>query len=200
MGLRLFDVEKKQWTDYWVNAKSGAGREGMPGSFATAPASSIRRTLSGVDPGLNPRLCCALKQGGAVMRGRGWMTWGQMIHGEYRATLNGLNIFFGAVLGVVMAGTESLKSWDFAFVLLLTAATIVAILNISTGTRRIVYAIVAATAIFFLPWLMEKLLSAGAALPDKLQPTLAVWAAMTIAIEFAPREKPLAGVVEPEES
>jgi hypothetical protein len=133
------------------------------------------------------------------MGGRSWKTWGPMIHGEYRATMNGLNIFFGAVLGVVMAGTESLKSWDFAFVLLLTAATIVAILNISTSTRRIAYALVAAAAIFFLPWLMEKLLSAGAALPDKLQPVLAVWAAMTVAIEFAPREQPLAGAVESEE-
>jgi hypothetical protein len=126
------------------------------------------------------------------MRGRSWMTSGRMIHGEYRATLNGLNIFFGAVLGVVMADTESLRSWDFVFVLLLTAATIVAILNISTSSRRIAYAIVAAAAIFFLPWLMKELLSAGAALPDKLQPTLAVWTAMTVAIEFAPREKPVA--------
>jgi hypothetical protein len=133
------------------------------------------------------------------MRERSWMTWGRMMHGEYRATLNGLNIFFGAVLGVVMAGTESLKSWDFAFVLLLTAATIVAILNISTSSRRAVYAVVAAVAIFFLPWLMERLLSAGAALPDKLQPTLAVWTAMTVAIEFAPREQPVSGAAEVED-
>ena len=131
------------------------------------------------------------------MRKRNWMSWGRMIPGEYHASINGLNIFFGAVLGVVMAGTESLKSWDFAFVLLLTAATIVAILNISTSSRRAIYAVLAAVAIFFLPWLMERLISDGAALPDKLQPTLAVWTAMTVAIEFAPREKPAA---EPEEA
>lgn len=34
MGLRLFDVGKRQWIDHWVNAKSGLlGRDGQPGSF-----------------------------------------------------------------------------------------------------------------------------------------------------------------------
>ncbi len=34
MGLRLLDVEKRQWMDHWVNAKSGAlGAAGQPGSF-----------------------------------------------------------------------------------------------------------------------------------------------------------------------
>jgi hypothetical protein len=34
MGLRLLDVEKRVWSDYWVNAKSGVlGSEGIKGSF-----------------------------------------------------------------------------------------------------------------------------------------------------------------------
>jgi hypothetical protein len=34
MGLRLLDLEKRVWSDYWVNAKSGAlGRDGQTGSF-----------------------------------------------------------------------------------------------------------------------------------------------------------------------
>jgi hypothetical protein len=34
MGLRLLDVEKRVWSDYWVNAKSGVlGTEGVKGSF-----------------------------------------------------------------------------------------------------------------------------------------------------------------------
>ncbi len=34
MGLRLLDVEKRVWSDYWVNAKSGViGSEGVKGSF-----------------------------------------------------------------------------------------------------------------------------------------------------------------------
>jgi hypothetical protein len=34
MGLRLLDVERRVWSDFWVNAKSGVlGREGVRGSF-----------------------------------------------------------------------------------------------------------------------------------------------------------------------
>jgi hypothetical protein len=34
MGLRLLDVEKKQWADHWVNARSGVVTvPGVPGSF-----------------------------------------------------------------------------------------------------------------------------------------------------------------------
>jgi len=34
MGLRLLDVEKSRWSDFWVNAKSGVlARDGTPGSF-----------------------------------------------------------------------------------------------------------------------------------------------------------------------
>ena len=34
MGLRLLDVEKRVWSDYWVNAKVGVlGTEGVIGSF-----------------------------------------------------------------------------------------------------------------------------------------------------------------------
>lgn len=34
MGLRLLDVEKKVWNDFWVNAKSGVlTTPGMPGGF-----------------------------------------------------------------------------------------------------------------------------------------------------------------------
>ncbi|QDZ08310.1 hypothetical protein FPZ24_13155 [Sphingomonas panacisoli] len=34
MGLRTLDLEKKVWTDYWVNGKAGVmGRDGVTGSF-----------------------------------------------------------------------------------------------------------------------------------------------------------------------
>lgn len=34
MGLRLLDVKKAQWSDFWVNAASGElGAQGLPGSF-----------------------------------------------------------------------------------------------------------------------------------------------------------------------
>lgn len=34
MGLRLLDVKKAQWSDFWVNGAAGElGAEGLPGSF-----------------------------------------------------------------------------------------------------------------------------------------------------------------------
>jgi hypothetical protein len=34
LGLRMLDVEKRQWADHWVNARSGVvGSPGQPGSF-----------------------------------------------------------------------------------------------------------------------------------------------------------------------
>ena len=34
MGLRVLDMEKKVWADYWMNSKSGVlGAAGVPGSF-----------------------------------------------------------------------------------------------------------------------------------------------------------------------
>ncbi|MBL8308824.1 MAG: hypothetical protein JNL19_00235 [Burkholderiales bacterium] len=34
MGLRVLDMDKRVWSDYWMNAKSGVlGSEGTPGSF-----------------------------------------------------------------------------------------------------------------------------------------------------------------------
>ncbi|MGM9481490.1 hypothetical protein ACS5PN_09895 [Roseateles sp. NT4] len=34
MGLRLLDMKKAQWSDFWVNAASGElGAQGLPGSF-----------------------------------------------------------------------------------------------------------------------------------------------------------------------
>lgn len=110
-----------------------------------------------------------------------------MTHNEYRANITGLNIFFGAVLGVVMAGAEALTTRGFAILLLLTAGIVISILYISASRRRIVYAVLAGILVAVLPTIFA-ILSLGGALPAKLQPTLAVWALMMAVIEFVPRE------------
>jgi hypothetical protein len=113
-----------------------------------------------------------------------------MTYGEYRANIAGLNIFFGAVLGFVMAATEKLEAWNFGLVLLLTSAVVVSILYISSSPHRLIYAALTIGFIVTLPEVVEGILHDANALPPKLQPTLAVWTLMTIAIEFLPREKP----------
>lgn len=114
---------------------------------------------------------------------RPWMT-----EREYRANIEGLNIFFGAVLGFVLAGAEALDAGRFAVVLLLVGMTVVTILYITASHRRLSYALLAAVVIATMPHIASELLD-GAALPAKVQPTLAVWAALITAIEFAPRER-----------
>ena len=122
-----------------------------------------------------------------------WAGWARMTLGEYRANLNGLGIFFGAVLGFVMAGTETLGPLDFAVTLFVTASVVITILYVSSSPHRLTYAILAALFIAALPHMLGHLLSAGAKIPDHLQPTLAVWLAITLLVEFLPRERAAAG-------
>jgi len=106
---------------------------------------------------------------------------------EYRANLAGLNTFFGAVLGFVLAGIDRLDTMDFAIVLLLVSGIVVTILYISASRWRLLHAATALVFILVLPVVVAPILDPGAALPDKLQPTLGVWALMTILVEFYPR-------------
>jgi hypothetical protein len=131
---------------------------------------------------------CLLTRG-AGMAGKRWFDMMRMSHGEYRANLTGLNIFFGAVLGFVMAGTESLGAQQFALMLAVVSGMVVGILYISSSKRRLAYAALAALMIFMLPDVIEAIVGKGSAMPDKLQPTLAVWAVMTMLVEFLPRER-----------
>lgn len=51
MGLRLLDVEKKVWSDFWVNAKSGVlGTPGMTGSFENGAGVFIADDTDGKQP------------------------------------------------------------------------------------------------------------------------------------------------------
>jgi hypothetical protein len=109
---------------------------------------------------------------------------------EYRANLNGISIFFGAVLGFVLAGTETLETAGFTLVLVLCSAIVVSILYISSSHRRLVYFLYTAVGIACMPQVVGLIGPAGTALPPKLIPTLAVWTAMTALVEFAPRARP----------
>lgn len=114
----------------------------------------------------------------------------RMTDEEYRANLNGINIFFGAVLGFVLAGTETLGTAGFTLVLVLCSAIVISILYISSSKRRFVYFLYTAVGIACLPQVVTLIGPAGTTLPPKLIPTLAVWTAMTAFVEFAPRARP----------
>ena len=120
----------------------------------------------------------------------------RMTDAEYRANLNGLNIFFGAILGFVLAGTETLAPLPFSALLTMTAGVVISILYISSSERRIAYAVMTMILIAAMHRWMLPLLPQGSQLPQNLQPTLAVWALMTIFVEFLPRQRNSQSVVE----
>ena len=112
---------------------------------------------------------------------------------EYRANLDGMNIFFGAVLGIVLGGTETMAPLKFAGLLAMSAGAVISVLYISSSRNRLAYAAVTALIVAMLPRMLESVIGPGL-VPDHLQPTLAVWATMVVGVEFLPRE------AEPQES
>ncbi|MDQ3077850.1 MAG: hypothetical protein M3Q83_03295 [Pseudomonadota bacterium] len=106
---------------------------------------------------------------------------------EYRANHAGLNTFFGAVLGFVMAGTERLNAIEFAYVLAMVSGAVISILYVSSSKQRLAYSLLTLAIIAMLPELVDPMLDTGEYLPDKLQPTLFVWTVLSILVEYSPR-------------
>ena len=114
---------------------------------------------------------------------------GRLSIGEYQANLNGLNMFFGAVLGFVLTGTEALNSWQFGKVLMLLAFAVISILYISSSKNRVLYSVLALVISLALPEFIDFALQANGLVSDKIRPTLLVWTVMTILVEFWGRER-----------
>ena len=106
---------------------------------------------------------------------------------EYRANHAGLNTFFGAVLGFVLAGTEQLDQMEFAFVLFAVSGIVISILYVSASTQKLAYALLTLAMIYALPTIVDPLLDKGEHLPRNLQPALLVWTLLSIAVEYLPR-------------
>ena len=114
---------------------------------------------------------------------------GKMTAREYEANLNGLNMFFGAVLGFVLAGTEKLTDLQFGVVLFFLACTVITILFISSSRHRVMYAVLALVYSASFPEMTDYVLRGHDLVSGKLRPTLLVWTAMTIIVEFWARDK-----------
>ena len=109
---------------------------------------------------------------------RNWV-WTRINEDEYRANLNGMNTFFGAVLGFVLADVQTENLLVFANMLLVVAGTVISILYISASPKRWQYAVLT----FFFIWALPRLLRDDAAELGRLQVTLAVWTGMTLFVE-----------------
>ncbi|MCK0100131.1 hypothetical protein MWU38_12130 [Qipengyuania sp. S6317L1] len=115
-------------------------------------------------------------------------TKARMADGDYRAGLNALNIVFGAVLGFVLVGGENLPIFDFVALLVISAFIVMMIQSIALSDYTLFSIVFTAIAIAFLPQIAEEWFSLTRV--PKLQPTLAIWAAMATILELSPREKP----------
>ena len=112
---------------------------------------------------------------------------------EYEANKNGLNIFFGAIIGVVMAGVEDLTAFEFGMLLMIAGGFVVSLLYIGASRRRIMYAVYAAVMLAGGWWMAVQgadLLSLTREwLITRMLPAFTVWYVMVLVVEFAPREK-----------
>ena len=92
---------------------------------------------------------------------------------EIGANHAGMNTFFGAVLGFVLAGTERLDSIEFAYVLFMVAGTVISILYVSASRQKAVYSVLAIALILMLPRVVDPVLEPGeflgASAPDTLE-------------------------------
>jgi hypothetical protein len=113
----------------------------------------------------------------------------RMTEREYRANIDGLNIFFGAVLGFVLAGSETLDNLWFGVLLAMTAGIVISILYITASEQRLGYSLLALGLVASMGIWLEDFLPGPTSIPPKLQPCLLVWTLLTISVEFLPREK-----------
>ncbi len=114
---------------------------------------------------------------------------GRMSSGEYQANLNGLNMFFGVILGLALTGTEKFNAWQFGVILAGIAGTAISILYRSSSKSRVAYSIYALVSALIFPELMDYMLRGHGLVPDKIRLTLLVWPLMTVCGEFWARDK-----------
>lgn len=110
----------------------------------------------------------------------------KMSERERRVIVDGINIIIGAVLGFVLAGAEGLPVYDFAALLLISVCVVILILFLESSEYTLFCAGLTAAAILAFPFVTEDFLNLANV--PKLQPTLAIWAAMILAAQLLPKQ------------
>ena len=97
---------------------------------------------------------------------------------EYRANLTGMNTFFGAVLGFVLADVTTTDLVEFGLLLVFTASIVIGILYVSASALRWWYV----PFNLLLIWQVDRLFGDTGDL-GRLQVTLAAWTLMAAGVE-----------------
>src|SRR5688572_20430555 len=115
-------------------------------------------------------------------------------HRERRGGIDGVNLFFGALLGANLGTLEQLPMIDYLKLIVLLAGTVVGLRMISTSERRLyalltlgLYLVLVEFALF-APMLRPEGLSEPAI--TRLGATLGVWVGAVLLLEFWPVKKP----------
>ncbi|MBZ6377531.1 hypothetical protein B5C34_04455 [Pacificimonas flava] len=119
----------------------------------------------------------------------GWLNQQHIMQREeYRAAVDSLNLFFGAIVGVAFARIESMATADYTLLLVMTAVLIAAILTVANSRRRLysAFGMLLMFAAYHYLFIYEE---AVGAIPETLFPTLCVWGALMLLYEFSPRER-----------
>jgi len=113
--------------------------------------------------------------------------------GDRAGSIDGLNLFFGALLGANLGTMQALPLPVYVQLVLLLAGTVMIIRMISTSERRwfvlavAAFAALAVAGMFFVPMFKPKGLPEDA--QHKLLATLAVWLVCVLLVEFLPAHK-----------
>jgi len=112
----------------------------------------------------------------------------KMTRREYDASINALNIFFGAVIGITLGGALTKDVADYVIILLMSVGAVISILYISYSERK--WMGVASLVVSIVCMLLINYTSSekgeGIIFPQKLVPTLAVWSIMALITEYIP--------------
>jgi hypothetical protein len=110
--------------------------------------------------------------------------------GEKMGSVDGLNLFFGALLGANLGTLDHVAMGDYVRFIVLLAGTVVALRIVSTSHRRI-YALVTMAlyaalivTVLYVPSMQPKGLSENAL--HRIVATIGVWVVFVMVMEFWP--------------
>jgi hypothetical protein len=115
-------------------------------------------------------------------------------HSDRAGGIDGLNLFFGALLGANLGTLEGLGLEDYVKLIVLLAGTVMTLRMVSVSERRrmvlatLAFYAVLLWAVFTVPDLQPE----GLALNDlhKLVATIAIWVGAVLLIEYWPGNEP----------
>lgn len=103
---------------------------------------------------------------------------------EYEASINALNIFFGAVIGISLGSIGDIPTLGYVQLLVITSAAVTSILFVCYSERQY-FSVLTTISALGVMWWLDRADDSLFDLPPKLIPTLGVWAAMSLVTRYA---------------